>query len=130
MLKIHETASAAGLLSVFLRFEHGVLVLDDATGSYPLPHGALDAVMARYGAPWDPQARVALVATLALPAGCSLAHVRHLAGYDVIARDYLIYRAVSGEASCALATTLSAALCHLAHAAAAAASTEAERAAQ
>lgn len=93
-------------------------MIEEATGSYPLPHGALEAVMARYGAPWDPDARVAIIDTLTLPAGCSLAHVRHLAGYDVIARDYLVYRTDNGEATCALATTLSAALCHLAHAAA------------
>jgi hypothetical protein len=44
-----------------------------------------------------------------------LRHVRHLAGYDVIARDYLVHDRGDGtEPLCAMATRVAAALAHLA----------------
>jgi len=52
-----------------------------------------------------------------LPDGEILRHVRHLAGYDVIARDYVVYESPDHETSCALAATVSAALLHLGRAA-------------
>jgi hypothetical protein len=118
MLKIHEAlTAAAGLSKVFLRFKGGVLAIVGDEGTYVLPDGALASVMARFGAPLDPAERVALVATLELGNGCSLCHVRHLAPYDVIARDYLVYHSPDREALCALATTVTAALVHLGQAA-------------
>ena len=46
-----------------------------------------------------------------------LRHVRHLAIYDVIARDYLVYEAPHREPMCALATIVAGALGHLGRAA-------------
>ena len=46
-----------------------------------------------------------------------LRHVRHLAGYDVIARDYLVYEAPGAAPSCVMATNVAGALRHLALAA-------------
>ena len=69
--------------------------------------------MARFGGPLDPEVRVSTFATLDLTNGRTLPHVRHLSGYDVIARDYLIYETSDGEPRCALATTVAAALGHL-----------------
>jgi hypothetical protein len=46
--------------------------------------------------------------------------VRHLAGYDVIGRDYIVYEEPQSEALCALAATVAAALLHLGRAAASA----------
>jgi hypothetical protein len=77
---------------------------------------ALASVTTRYGAPFDPEAPISVVATLDLGDGRALRHVRHLAGYDVIARDYLVYEGAAPEASCALATTIARALEHLAQA--------------
>ena len=113
MLKIDETSTEKGLSSVFLRFEDGELALVSEDGSWALPDGALEAVMAKFGAPLDPKESVATVAALNLTNGRTLRHVRHLAGYDVIARDYLIYESLGREPSCALATTIAAALGHL-----------------
>ena len=62
-----------------------------------LPARALEAVMARYGAPFDPEAAIAVAGTLDLGDGRRLLHVRHLAGYDVIARDYLVYEVVARD---------------------------------
>jgi hypothetical protein len=44
--------------------------------------------------------------------------VRHLAGYDVVKRDYLVLEAGGTEALCAPGATVAAALQHLARAAA------------
>jgi hypothetical protein len=115
MLKVREFTDATGALSaVFLRQREGALEIVGDRDAIALPAGALAAVMARYGAPFDPEAQVAVVETLALDGGGTLRHVRHLSGYDVIARDYLVYQAAGAEPLCALAATVARALEHLA----------------
>ena len=118
MLKIHESSAPAGELSpVFLRVSDGALEIVTDGRALPLPPGALGAVLARFGAPFDAAARISEVARLDLGTHETLRHVRHLAGYDVIGRDYLVYERPEGEALCALAATISAALLHLGRAA-------------
>ncbi len=120
MLRIHEFSSKSGVLSsIYLRPADEQLLIVSDDGSWPLPHGALDAVLARFGAPFDEDAQSSLIASLQLPEGGCLRHVRHLAGYDVIARDYLVYEHPNGAALCALAATVAAALLHLGQAQAA-----------
>ena len=117
MLKIHEVTTASGeLVPVLLRDDAGALVLV-ADEDLPLPDGALDAVMARYGKPLGEGVSLVPVAAIDLGAGRALRHVRHLALYDVIARDYLVYERPEGEPLCALATTVAGALDHLGRAA-------------
>ena len=117
MFRIHEFSSASGQLSsVYLRLADEQLEIVSDDGAWVLPQGALYAVLARFGAPFDEDARSSLIATLHLAEGESLRHVRHLAGYDVIARDYLVYDPPNGDALCALAATVAAALLHLGHA--------------
>ncbi|HEY0467760.1 MAG TPA: hypothetical protein VGC79_26345 [Polyangiaceae bacterium] len=114
MFRIHEFSSDKGeLSSVYLRTIDEQLEIVSDDGAWVLPHGALHAVLARFGAPFDEDARSSLIATLHLGEGESLRHLRHLAGYDVIARDYLVYEHPNGEALCALAATVAAALLHL-----------------
>jgi hypothetical protein len=120
VFKIHEFSSASGALSsVYLRAPQGELEIVADDGTWPLPEGALDSVLTRYGAPFDADARISLIASLQLSEGESLRHVRHLAGYDVIARDYLVYEQRNGEPLCALSATVAAALLHLGRAQAA-----------
>jgi len=115
MLKIREFTGAGGALSaVFLRQGEGALELVDGTDAIALPAGALAAVMARYGAPFDPDEPISVVGSLVLGPGATLRHVRHLAGYDVIARDYLVYEAAGADPLCALSATVARALEHLA----------------
>jgi hypothetical protein len=122
MLKIHEASSANGALSgVFLRFEHGALAIVEQDGdgdgpgrAWPLPDDAIDAVMAHFGAPFDPDASVSRVGELALAGERTLTHVRHLAGYDVIARDYLVFAGPRREPVCAMAALVAGALLRLA----------------
>ena len=114
MFKIHEFSSPAGeLSSVSLRVRDGALEIVTSDGAWPLPQGALRAVLARFGAPFDAHARISEVAHLILPDGEVVRHVRHLAGYDVIARDYIVYESSEHDPACALAATVSAALLHL-----------------
>jgi hypothetical protein len=135
MFKIHEFSSATGeLSSVYLRVrrdEQLEIVSED--GAWTLPDAAIHAVLSRFGAPFDNEASIRTVAELELPSGERLRHVRHLAGYDVIARDYIVYDGPpnaseaqnasdasdasdakrEAETLCALSATVAAALLHL-----------------
>jgi hypothetical protein len=116
-VKIHETTEADGALRpVSLVAEEGALFLTSGHERVALPEGALAAVMARFGKPLDPSAELVHVDEVDLGEGCRLRHVRHLATYDVIARDWLVYEAPGEEALCALATNVAGALGHLARA--------------
>jgi len=119
-LKIRELTDETGALAaVTLRLtQGGALELARGDVAMALPSRALEAVMARYGAPFDPEAAISVEGTLPLGDGRTLRHVRHLAGYDVIARDYLVYDAPGAEPLCAMATTVARGLEHLAAAAA------------
>ncbi len=118
VLKIHETFTKAGTLTrVYLRVNPSGVDLVDDDGSHPLPEGAVEAVMSRFGKPLDGAAQLSTLASLRLSGGGVLHHCRHRARYDVIARDYLVYEALGRESCCALATTVSGALSHLARAA-------------
>jgi len=115
MLKIREFTDATGALAaVFLRCADRELEIVRGEEALALPSKALDAVMARYGDPFDPEAPITVVGTLQLDAGRTLRHVRHLAGYDVIARDYLVYDAPEAQPLCALSATVARGLEHLA----------------
>lgn len=114
-MKIHETTEADGSLSPIelVQTDDDGLCLEKRGERYPLPPGALGAVMRRMGLELDPTAELVEVARMETDEGV-LRHVRHLAMYDVIARDFLVL----GE-RCALATTAAGALEHLARAASA-----------
>ena len=114
MLKIHELILPDGELSaIYLRVDGDALWLVADEGELRLPPEALRAVMQRYGAPFDDGARSTIQGRLELPGAASLSHVRHLAGYDVIARDYLVYAEPGSEPLCAMATSVAGALRHL-----------------
>jgi hypothetical protein len=121
MLKIHELTTESGVLEgVYLRLQTDGstgLELIESSGALPLPAEALEKVMARYGAPFDEEAELAVIGELDLGDGRRLRQVRHLAGYDVIARDYLVLDTTSGDSLCALGTTVAGALQFLGRAA-------------
>lgn len=119
MMKIHETTTATGAIaSVYLRVSSGDLEVVTDDGAFVLPDAALARVMARYGAPIEEGTQLVEVGRLEVGAGARLRHVRHLARYDVIAKDWLVYEAEGEEPVCALAITVAGALDHLARAAA------------
>ena len=114
MLKIHEFIAPSGeLTGVFLLVSGTSLLLSSDEGELALPDGALVAVMKRYGAPFDAEASSQRQAELLLPGDAKLVHVRHLAGYDVVARDYLVLEQAGQEPLCAMATGVAAALRYL-----------------
>lgn len=118
-MKIHEATRDDGTLApVVLHVSDGALTIATDGGELALAPGAIEAVMERFGAPLEPRERLVEIGRVELPGGAILRHVRHLGRFDVIARDYLVYAPPDGEALCALAVTVSAALAHLARAAA------------
>lgn len=82
-----------------------------------LPEGAVEAVMERFGGPLADDVSPSTPG-LELGGGASLHPLRHLARYDVIARDYVVLVRPGTDARVLLATTLAGALEHLARAAA------------
>jgi hypothetical protein len=117
-LLIYEWTRETGELERMWLCDAGA-ALELISGSAPaaavlaLPANAVDIVMRRYGKPLaedldpaEPEFR--------LQSGARLARFRHLARFDVIARDYLVYRSSETEALAALAAPIAAALRHLA----------------
>jgi hypothetical protein len=98
---------------VTLDVEAGELVLTVGSECMRLPVEALDRVMARYGKPLAPEI---LLDGPSLHAGGGrvLYGLRHLARYDVIARDYLVWSTPVQEPLAELAVSVTAALLHLA----------------
>lgn len=81
-----------------------------------LPDGAIDIVMDRYGKPLA-EGIVLDGPWLDLAEGKTLRLLRHRARYDVIARDFLVLERPGAETLAELATSVAAALTHLARAA-------------
>jgi hypothetical protein len=116
-LLLHEHTGAGGVLvATWLEERDGELFFTACTGPSDasrrlVPIAFLDAVMKRYGRPLaddvvleGPQLRVH---------GRTLAKLRHLARYDVIAKDFLVVRGVADEPLVELSTSVSAALDYL-----------------
>lgn len=114
-MKIHETTNADGSLApMHLCVADGDVVVEIEGAALVLPEGALARVMARYGAPVEEGAKLTEIDALDLGGGARLRHVRHLARFDVIAKDWLVYEQDGAEPLCALANTVAAAFAHLA----------------
>ena len=115
-ITIHETTNAAGtLVRTRLADVEGGLALRVGDELLPLPGGALDAVMTRYGKPLEARAEDMMVdERLELGEGRALVRFRFMRRYDVIARDYLVLYEPGAEPLCEMATAVAAALDHLA----------------
>lgn len=115
-ITIHETTDAAGtLVQTRLADVEGGLALRVGDELLPLPDGALDAVMARYGKPLEARDEDMMVdERLELGEGRALVRFRFMRRYDVIARDYLVLYEPGAEPLCEMATAIAAALDHLA----------------
>jgi hypothetical protein len=115
-ITIHETTDAEGaLVRTRLELDEGVLSLDVGGMLFPLPEGALEAVMKRYGKALDASESEMMVdERLELGEGCALVRFRFMRRYDVIARDYLVLYRRDEEPLCEMATSVTAALDHLA----------------
>lgn len=114
-LVLSEITEADGSLTpVRLAVEGGDLVVAVGDAAAIVPEPLVAAIVARYGAPFDEGESVTHVGALVLASGATLAHVRHLARFDVVARDYVVYGAAGATVkSCASSTVVAGALRHL-----------------
>lgn len=101
----------------WLRLEGDALSLVEPDRARPLPDGALATTFARFGGELADDLAVPETGALDLGHGARLAPLRHLARYDVIARDYLVFAEPGSSPRVALAVTIAGALRHLARAA-------------
>jgi hypothetical protein len=119
-LCIYEELTATGQgLKTWLRLQEGALVLDNAHDAVVVPDGAIATIFSHYARPLAadvasqicqlPYLRVCSVASPLL----KLHPLRHLARYDVIARDFLVLSQPEAEPLAELATTIAAALSHV-----------------
>jgi hypothetical protein len=114
-ITIHESTDATGQrIRMRLTAEAGRLAVLVGSEVLPLPDGALQAVMKRYGKPLDVTPQPKIEEELAVGPGLILGRFRFLSRYDVIARDYIVLYAPNNEPLCELATSVAAALHHLA----------------
>ncbi len=115
-ITIHETTDDAGApVRTRLSATEEGLVLSVGGEAMPLPQGALEAVMKRYGKALEaPASDMMIDERLELGDGRALVRFRFMRRYDVIARDYLVLYEGDLEPLCELATSITAALDHLA----------------
>jgi hypothetical protein len=115
MLKIHEFAGPSGELQcVHLKLDAGELLLVDGIrdAQIEIPLSMLFSVFERYGKPLANDVKPE-GAHLKLSEHASLTHFRHLARFDVIARDFLVLTREGHEALAELSVSITGALLHL-----------------
>src|SRR5437870_5391889 len=110
-LLLHErTLADGGFERTWLEVLDGEIALRvDEDTAVRLDVAVLEAVMKRYGKPLADDV-VGFGPTLDLGAGRTACVLRHRARYDVIARDFFVYRAPWEEPLAELATSVVAAL--------------------
>ena len=120
-LLLHErTAEDGGLEKIWLEVAAGALLLAiDGGARKVLPLAVLDAVMRRYGKTLAEDIELT-GPRLELGEGYAVGTLRHLARYDVIAKDFVVYEPPGEEPLAELATSVTAALSFLLRAAPAA----------
>jgi hypothetical protein len=121
-ITIHERTDEQGALvrtALVARdgSDGGGLALLTGTHTAPLPDGAIEAVLARYGKPMAfAESENGVEESLELGQGRRLVRFRFRPRYDVIARDYLALCVPGQDPVCELAVAVTGALEHLARA--------------
>jgi len=116
-LLLHETfGDGVAPERTTLTRDGDALVLGHGGDETELDPALVVAVFARYAKELDPGVALSGPA-LPLGPGLHLRRLRHLARFDVIARDYLVLEREGEPPRVELATAITAALVHLAHAA-------------
>jgi hypothetical protein len=107
----HDADGRAVRVSVFV--DEGELVLDYEDREVVLAFPLVEAVFERFAKPLDPTI-VPRGVRLEVGARGTLSHLRHLARYDVVARDYVVLERPGKEPLAELCTAIAAALVHVA----------------
>jgi hypothetical protein len=112
-LLVHERTLPGGALEkTWLEVEHGSLYFHvEGTTKTEVPLAVLDGVMQRYGKPLADD--VPFGGPCLEIAGRALSVLRYRPRYDVIARDYIVYRAGDQPPIAELATAVTGALAYL-----------------
>lgn len=115
-ITIHERTTEQGSLeATTLQARDGGLALVTGPRTSPLPDGAVETVLARYGkAMAFAESDAAVQESLDLGGGRRLIRFRFRPRFDVIARDYLALCVPGEDPVCELAVTVTGALEHLA----------------
>jgi hypothetical protein len=115
-ITIHERTNELGTLQQTTLVAHdGGLALVTGSQTAPLPDGAVEAVLARYGKPMAiAESDAAVEESLDLGQGVRLIRFRFRPRFDVIARDYLALCVPGEDPVCELAVAVTGALEHLA----------------
>jgi hypothetical protein len=115
-ITLHERTTEQGALErTTLRAHEGHLALVTGPDAAPLPEGAVEAVLARYGKPMElAESDAAIEESLDLGQGRRLIRFRFRPRFDVIARDYLALCVPGQDPVCELAVAVTGALEHLA----------------
>lgn len=115
-ITIHERTTEQGAFErTCLQADEGGLSLVTGSRAAPLPDGALEAVLTRYGKPLAfAEADAPVEEALELGQGRRLIRFRFRPRFDVIARDYLALCVPGQDPVCELAVTVTGALEHLA----------------
>ncbi len=107
----HDVEGRAVRVAVFV--DDGELVLDYEGREVVLPFALVEAVFERFAKPLDPTI-VPRGVRLEVGSAGALTHLRHLARYDVVARDYVVLDRPGKEPLAELCTAIAAPLVHLA----------------
>ena len=113
-LVLNESHDADGrTVRVAVFVDDGELVLDYEDREVALAFPLVEAVFERFAKPLDPTI-VPRGVRLEVGTAGTLMHLRHLARYDVVARDYVVLERPGKEPLAELCTAIGAALVHLA----------------
>ena len=114
-----ELAAEGPAQKIWLRRHEGVLVLDNTQDAVVVLDGLIATIFSHYARPLAPDVTSKIsklpylrVCSLTAPA-FKLHPLRHLARYDVIARDFLVLSHPGAEPLAELTTTIAAALSHV-----------------
>jgi hypothetical protein len=114
MLKIHETFGDGDRAEAsYLKMEDSELCLVLPASEVVLPSDIVVRTFERFGKPLDPDIVLNEDASLEIGHGMKVYTLRHLARFDVIAKDYLVLTRAGHEPLADLAISIYGALVHL-----------------
>jgi hypothetical protein len=114
VLKIHETFGNGEIAEAsYLKMEDGELCLMLPASEVVIPISIVVRTFERFGKALDPDIGLNAETSLEIGEGMTVYALRHLARFDVIAKDYLVLAREGQEPLAELAVSIYGALVHL-----------------